>query len=764
MKRTVSGVVEESTYTYDDTPAGATFTSTVTDARGNTTTYKADYANRVQNATNAAGDQVDTGYDDNSNITTVTSGGQTFTNAYSGDSRNNLTSQTSAAGVKTSFGYNGSATTGLTPYQPKDGTDPQGNKSQFTWDSAGNLQQSVNVTTQDSAKVERQGINSANGCGGEKGQVCKTTNPKGVATTFSYGYGYLLSVTKPAPLGGQSFTYDQFGRTQSVVDGKNQTRTFTYDPLDRLTNAAYAGGVAIGYGYDDVGNTTSRNDNGTPWAMTYDAANRITSIDGPNSPAGYPNLNDVTFTYDKVGNLTSLTDVGGTTAYSFTNLNVVDTITDPDGGVTTYQHGDTAHETRVTSIDYANGTKANLTYDTSGRQTGVINYKPDNSILTSYSYQFRKNGSNADNQAVRTKETTAAAVTAYSYDARNRLTGATTTLNGGGPVATYGYGYDPAGNRTSKTTNGSTSTYSYNNADELTTAGVTHDANGNMTAGGAHGYTAQVFNALDQATSVTPKGASARSQAYGGQTQSTWLADGTTRFANAGSIGITATAQGSTVTTFVRDPAGRLISMKRGANRYHYLYDARGSVDALTDNTGNGVQYYRYDPWGRLDTAATIGTINQPFRWNAAYALNDYDYKIGARRYDASIARWTQTDPSGQEANNYAYANNDPINQSDPSGLLPSVNDVVDALQFGGNVIGIFVPEASIAINVGNLAVDLVQSVFADCPVKDALKAGAEFIISTATFGALSEAGYPRTADAVGAVVDYALDRLDYEC
>ena len=100
-------------------------------------------------------------------------------------------------------------------------------------------------------------------------------------------------------------------------------------------------------------------------------------------------------------------------------------------------------------IDYANGTKANLAYDTSGRQSGVINYKPDNSILTSYSYQFRKNGSSTDNQAARTKETTAAAVTAYSYDARNRLTGATTTLNGGGPVATYGYGYDPAGNRTS---------------------------------------------------------------------------------------------------------------------------------------------------------------------------------------------------------------------------------------------------------------------------------------------------------------------------
>jgi len=43
---------------------------------------------------------------------------------------------------------------------------------------------------------------------------------------------------------------------------KGQTRTFSYDPLDRQTNTAYSDGSSIGLGYDNDGNLTSRTDSG----------------------------------------------------------------------------------------------------------------------------------------------------------------------------------------------------------------------------------------------------------------------------------------------------------------------------------------------------------------------------------------------------------------------------------------------------------------------------------------------------------------------
>lgn len=49
--------------------------------------------------------------------------------------------------------------------------------------------------------------------------------------------------------------------------------------------------------------------------------------------------------------------------------------------------------------------------------------------------------------------------------------------------------------------------------------------------------------------------------------------------------------------------------------------------------------------------------------------------RFGARDYDPHTGRWTATDPigfAGGDANLYAYVASDPINWSDPSGLLPS--------------------------------------------------------------------------------------------
>lgn len=42
---------------------------------------------------------------------------------------------------------------------------------------------------------------------------------------------------------------------------------------------------------------------------------------------------------------------------------------------------------------------------------------------------------------------------------------------------------------------------------------------------------------------------------------------------------------------------------------------------------------------------------------------------MGARYYQPELGRWTQPDPSGQEANAYLYVGGNPANFVDPSGL-----------------------------------------------------------------------------------------------
>ncbi|CAM5562759.1 hypothetical protein SCALM49S_09159 [Streptomyces californicus] len=59
-------------------------------------------------------------------------------------------------------------------------------------------------------------------------------------------------------------------------------------------------------------------------------------------------------------------------------------------------------------------------------------------------------------------------------------------------------------------------------------------------------------------------------------------------------------------------------------------------------------------------------------------------YKMGARYYDPDLGRFTQPDPSGQEANPYLYAAS-LVNRTDPTGLF-SFSDILDN---GSDIFGV---------------------------------------------------------------------------
>jgi len=207
-------------------------------------------------------------------------------------------------------------------------TNPQGGRTNFTYEAAGNptgVQQTTNAGSQTSSvSMEYEPASSARN--GKPGQL-KTVRD-GRTKPTSYGYdlkGNLATVTPPAPLGQTTMEYTQsINRLAKVKDGNGNWRLMTYDNLDRLKKIEYTGANQtldggepyVAYTYDRDGNQLTEQSReqttGTirTRTMTYDLLNRVTY---EALPGGASN----TMTYDLVGNLRSLTDAGGKVEYTY---------------------------------------------------------------------------------------------------------------------------------------------------------------------------------------------------------------------------------------------------------------------------------------------------------------------------------------------------------------------------------------------------------------------------------------------------------------
>lgn len=141
------------------------------------------------------------------------------------------------------------------------------------------------------------------------GRLVTTTLPNGVVEVNTYDDANrvtrLTHSRSGTTLADYQFALDGLGNRVAVTETVqqpvlpnplNETAMFAYDPLYRLTNAAYSGAYTntFGYAYDAVGNRTMQTRTITSTQVTnylYDAANRLTQAGG------------VTYTWDNNGNL-----------------------------------------------------------------------------------------------------------------------------------------------------------------------------------------------------------------------------------------------------------------------------------------------------------------------------------------------------------------------------------------------------------------------------------------------------------------------------
>jgi RHS repeat-associated protein len=108
-----------------------------------------------------------------------------------------------------------------------------------------------------------------------------------------------------------------------------------------------------------------------------------------------------------------------------------------------------------------------------------------------------------------------------------------------------------------------------------------------------------------------------------------------------------------------------------GNNPVFLTYTPSDSSWLATNTSGDELAFWRYDAFGTL----ALGTPDSPFGYAGQYTdtssrVPSYFGNMRARWYQAQTGQFTSVDPDfGQSDQAYDYANDDPVNGVDPTGL-----------------------------------------------------------------------------------------------
>jgi RHS repeat-associated protein len=226
------------------------------------------------------------------------------------------------------------------------------------------------------------------------------------------------------------------GESRSVarqIEAKRRTTTtFALDGMNRVTTAT----TDVGYGgeqfdvtttYDGNGNKVEERDGrGVRRKLTYDALNRLKTVEILSGPAAGPTGPIATFQYDAAGNKTEETDITGrTTRYDYDSLYRVKVKHLPEGAYQeAYGYDLVGNRTLFTD---ANGHAAETHYDGLNR---VIETKNALSQRTTVTYLDPEGHSKVTK--AEENDLTRGVKTTYLYDLDNRELRRTVTLYGPG--------------------------------------------------------------------------------------------------------------------------------------------------------------------------------------------------------------------------------------------------------------------------------------------------------------------------------------------
>jgi YD repeat-containing protein len=627
VTNTTTGAGNSTTYTYN------TGNTVVTDPNGHSVTYTYDGRGRVTAYLDANNHTWQTSWTGNNDVAgqTTPSG---HTTSFSYDTNNNLTTVTSPPVNGSSMTANCAYTNTTWIYQPSSCTDEQGHTTSYGYDSQGRLNSVTDASNHSSSAV----YNS-------NGTLASTTDENGHTTSHTYvasgtRIGLPLQDTPPSPKGTTQYTFTSANLESTVTDGNGKTSTFSYDADGQETGVTWADGTSMGYSYDADGNVLAMTDSTGTTTYSY---NNLDDLTSETLPTGQT----ISYTYDAVGNLHTKTDGGGTVTYGYAPNDQVTSVTDRVGGAYTLGYDQDGQQT---NLHFPNGVTESMTYNSAGQLSTIGAVTSTQQTLTSYSYNYTNPTTNQPTSLLYSVTDVQGNTTSYGFDATDQLTSATKKSSGGSTLASYSYGYDPAGNLTSKVVGGITTNFIYNAANELTSAiggltrTYTYDGNGDRTS--SSDGTSITVNTAGQLTSITYPGGGGGTvnYTYSGPGEEQRVGAGSNKYQYDGTGLNVQTDSTNNKTYFTMLPDGALLSETipsglANAGTYYYLSDGAGNVVAVVDSAGTVRNSYTYDPLGAF-TVSGSQQVSNPFTFQGwMYESQTGYYYTGGNYYDPATGQ-----------------------------------------------------------------------------------------------------------------------------
>ncbi|MCV6622749.1 MAG: discoidin domain-containing protein [Cellvibrionaceae bacterium] len=641
---------------------------------------------------------------------------------------------------------------------------------------------------------------------GNLDQVSFVGLPEKTVTIGHDKLGRKLSMSDPDK-GDWEYRYNAFGELIWQRDAKLQSSSMRYDALGRMSSRDDHDGQKSYWYYDTAVNglgqlaevkTTAAS--GSPdeeysKQFQYDGYGRAIQTNyllkgaGIENDAYFSNISS-SISYDAFGRVGTVNDVAANKALGGNGLlNIYNAfgylveVADEDGSkpiFARYMHSDVRGN--ITRLQLGNGIVQTQSYYAA---TGLAQSISASSNIQNLSYQWDVLG----NLSSRTETSASKNLSeSFVYDDVNRLEKVTSNVAGQSKIVDISY--DAAGNILSKSDVG---TYSYDGRPHGVSAttkigtngynnSYSYDANGSVESISGDSNRTFKYTSFDKVREITKPASPGISEA---KTQFWYDAD-RSRYKRVDN------KNGSSISTYYfgnveikkiatghyelkRQVAGvavQTINVLNGVAKSteHYLHkDHLGSIDVITDASGNVAQEMSFDAWGarrnavdwnNLDLAATVAEFGafkvtsidfssvsvEPTAGpitNRGYTGHEMLDDVGiihmnGRIYDARLGRFLQADSiiqapgNTQSYNRYSYVVNNPLKYTDPSGYVFGLAvGLIAKFAFAATAV-----EIGIAVGVATFAQVLAQG----GSFGDALKSGIISGVAAGAFSGLGEA------------------------